>query len=174
MDGGFLLREVETGALHPLPQGRTVAGRSEEANLCLLHDSISRNHAAFLQEQNALWIEDLRSSNGSFVQGLQVHGMLRLHPGDTVVLGHVRLQVELVQGLVPPPAAPPRPSAGDVLRSTQKLGPVKSLRSGEPLRASAPRTPAAAEKSSSTRKGWWIIGLLAAALGSLAVVLLLK
>lgn len=173
MDGAFLLREVSNGMVHPVPPGRTVAGRSEEAGIQFDDESISRNHAALLQEQNALWVEDLGSSNGTFVQGLQVHGLLRVHPGDVLVLGRLQLKIELEEGVVPVPAPPPRGGGGSSggARLTQKLGPFKPLRAPEVAR-SGMSAGAAGDKAKGRKLGWWVIGLLVLALGALAWVVL--
>jgi|GEM_PF-3512883 len=173
MDGAYLLRDVASGQAYAVPMGRTIAGRSEEAGLLFDHESLSRNHAAFIQEQNALWVEDLQSSNGTFVEGTQVHGILRLRPGDTIHLGAVLLKVELAAGAAPPAAPPARPSAGDVLRATQKLA-SRPLTAGNPLRA-----PTASPSSSgqpAKRKTWlpWaLLGLLGLAIG-LALLAVLR
>jgi pSer/pThr/pTyr-binding forkhead associated (FHA) protein/tetratricopeptide (TPR) repeat protein len=75
-----------------LPQGQTVAGRTADCGLPLDDPSISRRHAAFTVAGQQLTVEDLKSSNGVFVND-QRCTQQALHPGDSVRLGNVVLQV---------------------------------------------------------------------------------
>jgi pSer/pThr/pTyr-binding forkhead associated (FHA) protein len=77
----------------PRTDGRSfvVAGRMETAcDLVLAHPSISRVHAALqFDEQGALFLYDLRSTHGCFVNKKRVlaEEFVRLHIGDVVVFG---------------------------------------------------------------------------------------
>ncbi|OWZ10742.1 hypothetical protein PHMEG_00016358 [Phytophthora megakarya] len=68
-----------------------VAGRMETVcDLALAHPSISRVHAALqFDEQGALFLYDLRSTHGCFVNKRRVlaQEFVRLHIGDVLVLG---------------------------------------------------------------------------------------
>jgi pSer/pThr/pTyr-binding forkhead associated (FHA) protein len=76
----------------PLLQGQTVAGRTPDCGLPLDDPSISRRHATFTVTGKQLTVEDLKSSNGVFVND-QRCTQQALVTGDTVRLGNVVLEV---------------------------------------------------------------------------------
>jgi serine/threonine protein kinase len=55
---------------------------------------ISRQHARVVKRGDRYWIEDVGSSNGTFVNGLRIFKAEVLEPGDEIRLGQTRLQVE--------------------------------------------------------------------------------
>lgn len=70
-------------------------GRHEKCNLRIPLASVSREHAIifFDDEEDELVVEDLGSSNGTFVNDTKVEGMVELTPGDVVRFGDVPFQV---------------------------------------------------------------------------------
>jgi len=62
-------------------------GRSNECPLRLDSSDISARHARMGYENEQFWIEDLGSTNGTFVDGQQISGRVSLAPGVPVVLG---------------------------------------------------------------------------------------
>lgn len=97
-------------------------GRTPDNVIQLEADLVSRRHAAVVKQNGEVWVEDLRSTNGTFVNGSKVE------PGQRVKVGHgdrIRLGREGVYELVldlgerkemlrepaEPPAAPPRAEA---------------------------------------------------------------
>src|SRR3982750_1778440 len=60
----------------------TVIGRREDCDFRIPLGDISRKHCRLIKEDNALKIEDLGSSNGSYVNGKRIHEA-ELQPGDT-------------------------------------------------------------------------------------------
>ena len=63
-------------------------GRSSEA-IQLSDQTISRRHAELTPEGNGLWwINDLRSANGTFVNGVRVGEPRRLRVGDQIRVGN--------------------------------------------------------------------------------------
>jgi pSer/pThr/pTyr-binding forkhead associated (FHA) protein len=59
-----------------------VLGRQAECDLQLLEGHASRRHAKFSFAENAVWIEDLNSANGTFVNGTKITGKVKLTTGD--------------------------------------------------------------------------------------------
>ncbi len=49
-----------------------LVGRHQDADLLLQAAEISRRHAAFLLKEDALWVQDLKSSNGTFVNDIRI------------------------------------------------------------------------------------------------------
>ncbi len=83
-----------------LPRGGTVTlGRGEGAEVRIEDASISRNHAA-LHVRNTLQLEDLGSSNGTFLHGARLDAGRRvdLAPGEFFEVGSVVCVVRGVEG----------------------------------------------------------------------------
>ena len=61
-----------------------LVGRHQDAGLLLQSADVSRRHAAFLVKQDALYVQDLKSSNGTFVNDARVEHETLLKDGDIV------------------------------------------------------------------------------------------
>jgi hypothetical protein len=70
-----------------LPEGSVDVGRSSDCWLTLDDDLISRYHARFHVSEDAVVLEDLKSRNGTFVNGEQLEGKIDLHHADKVRIG---------------------------------------------------------------------------------------
>ncbi len=70
-------------------------GRGETCHLRIPLASVSREHATifFDEEEDELMIEDLGSSNGTFVNRERIDEPMELTPGDVVQIGNVPFQV---------------------------------------------------------------------------------
>jgi two-component system cell cycle response regulator len=75
-----------------------VLGRDADCDLVLEADDVSRRHARLRPEGDLHVIEDLDSTNGTFVGDARV-GSRALHPGDLVRLGSVVLKYLAGDGL---------------------------------------------------------------------------
>ncbi len=73
-----------------LSADRTVVGRSRSCEVRLQEDSVSRLHAAFVWRERALYVEDLGSSNGTYVNGRRIEAPCRVKPGDLIRFGALR------------------------------------------------------------------------------------
>ena len=62
-------------------------GRNPDADLCLHCASVSGFHAEILEEDGELWLGDLNSTNGTFVNGKRITTRCRLKPSDTIQFG---------------------------------------------------------------------------------------
>ncbi|MDC0714470.1 DUF4388 domain-containing protein [Stigmatella sp. ncwal1] len=63
-----------------------VIGRSSELDMVLVEDMVSRKHAKIMIASGAITIEDLGSTNGTFVNGEKVK-QARLKEGDRILIG---------------------------------------------------------------------------------------
>jgi hypothetical protein len=61
-----------------------LVGRHQSADIVLQSSEISRKHAAFLCVEQALWLQDLASSNGTFVNDSRISEQVLLKQGDVV------------------------------------------------------------------------------------------
>jgi len=72
---------------HPLRTDSLVVGRALDADLTLSDPFLSRRHSRFFRTGADLFVEDLGSRNGTFVNGEPVDGTMRLRRGDRVQFG---------------------------------------------------------------------------------------
>jgi pSer/pThr/pTyr-binding forkhead associated (FHA) protein len=66
----------------------TVIGRREDCDLRIPLGEVSRKHCRILRDGDSLKLEDLGSSNGTFLNGQRVQEAV-LSPGDTIQVGPV-------------------------------------------------------------------------------------
>jgi ABC-type multidrug transport system ATPase subunit/pSer/pThr/pTyr-binding forkhead associated (FHA) protein len=62
-------------------------GRSSEADIKVDDPTVSRKHARLYQEGTEFWIEDLQSTNGTFLNGERIFGKVKLKETDTIYVG---------------------------------------------------------------------------------------
>ena len=76
----------EPGMIYDLEQG-AVLGRGDQAEIRLEDPFASGAHARIYQQGNLLVIEDLGSTNGTYLNEELLDGPRPLHPGDRVRIG---------------------------------------------------------------------------------------
>lgn len=86
--GGFTLDLVysltsDTGANHII-ESDVIVGRGKDCDIFIDDKKISRNHAELSIKDGKLKINDLQSSNGTFVNGNKITEMTNLSNGDTI------------------------------------------------------------------------------------------
>jgi len=75
--------------------GSTVVGRDESSGIRLDGDEFaSARHARIDQRADGVWVEDLGSTNGTFVNGDQISSKRLLKPGDVLRVGETELRLE--------------------------------------------------------------------------------
>ncbi|NUR75785.1 MAG: FHA domain-containing protein [Thermoleophilia bacterium] len=75
---------------HPL-----TVGRASNNDLALPEDEYaSGRHARFEPRRDGIWIEDIGSTNGTFVNGIRLTRERKLTPGDVVRIGETDLRFE--------------------------------------------------------------------------------
>jgi pSer/pThr/pTyr-binding forkhead associated (FHA) protein len=73
-----------------------LVGRSDEARFRLLQDSVSRRHCEFFIEEDAVYVRDLGSTNGTFLDGEEVaaDAATVVPPGAVVQIGGIAFRVD--------------------------------------------------------------------------------
>jgi sigma-B regulation protein RsbU (phosphoserine phosphatase) len=79
-----ILRGMTPGKIYPLTAERIVLGRHPECDIVVDAGAISRQHAVITRSQNDFYVEDLKSRNGTYVNGEQIHGRRLLQENDRV------------------------------------------------------------------------------------------
>ena len=75
---------------HPL-----TVGRGNNNDVALPEDEYaSGRHARFEPRRDGIWIEDIGSTNGTFVNGIRLTRERKLTPGDVVRIGETDLRFE--------------------------------------------------------------------------------
>jgi DNA-binding winged helix-turn-helix (wHTH) protein len=77
------------GCMLWLSDGENIVGRGEECSLVVDAETVSRRHARIAVSQGIAVIEDLKSTNGTFVNKVPVCNAIALKDGDEVSLGSV-------------------------------------------------------------------------------------
>ncbi|MCB1197082.1 MAG: sigma 54-interacting transcriptional regulator [Deltaproteobacteria bacterium] len=75
------------GTVFTLQQGEMVAGRTPETDIFLQDHQVSRKHAQFTVLHGETQINDLGSTNGTFVNGKKLSEEVSLSDGDEVQIG---------------------------------------------------------------------------------------
>lgn len=81
-----------------------IIGRSSELEMVLIEDMVSRHHAKITTTETEIFIEDLGSTNGTFVNGEKITSV-KLKNGDRILIGTsiVKLVYEELDASRPPP-----------------------------------------------------------------------
>jgi hypothetical protein len=87
----LLLATGAVSQIYPLEQPEVMIGRSEQSDIALADPGVSRNHARIIREGDDFIVEDLRSTNGTEVNGQPIRRR-RLADGDVVKLANSTLQ----------------------------------------------------------------------------------
>jgi len=70
-------------------------GRSSQNDIELKRDEYaSSSHARFEPRRDGVWVEDIGSTNGTYLNGIRLTRPKRLSPGDIVRIGETELRYE--------------------------------------------------------------------------------
>ena len=84
----FVMRSGPTpGVTFPLEGDQLIIGRDASNSVAINDAEISRKHSRLTFQGGKYVLEDLGSTNGTFVNGQRLAGQVVLKPGDVVSLG---------------------------------------------------------------------------------------
>jgi pSer/pThr/pTyr-binding forkhead associated (FHA) protein len=87
---------LDPGTERELDSTAVTVGRAPENDLVLDSDEFaSTKHARIEPRRDGVWVEDLDSTNGTFVNGMKVKQRHKLSPGDVIRIGETDLRYEL-------------------------------------------------------------------------------
>ena len=81
-----VLAGASVGEMYKVDGDKTIIGRGQKAQVRLLDDGISREHAQLVVEGSKIFLQDLGSTNGTFCNGLKVDRR-ELADGDKILVG---------------------------------------------------------------------------------------
>lgn len=70
-----------------------IVGRSQNCDISINDEKISRQHFAISDRKGQFYIEDLHTTNGTWVNGKKLSFSMKLNPGDTIRAGDVAMTV---------------------------------------------------------------------------------
>jgi len=86
---------LDEGSAFPLNSAPVTVGRGGQNDLVLEGDEFaSSRHVRIEVRGDGVWVQDLDSTNGTYVNGSRVAGAQRLDPGDILRVGETDLRVE--------------------------------------------------------------------------------
>jgi hypothetical protein len=150
------------GATFGLEGDQLVIGRDVTSNIAIADAEVSRKHARLTFQGGKYVIEDLGSTNGTFVNGQRLSGPVVLKAGDLVALGE---QIVLIyEGLASDAGATMMSRGGPVRPPATAVGsPAVSVPPAPPpASAPVPSTPVApaAETPAAGRRNLLIFGAI--------------
>jgi len=134
------------GKTFPLERNEVFLGRDQANDITINDPEVSRRHARLIVKEETILVEDLGSTNGTFLNGERVSTSQQLRPGDVISLGesivllfeksHYDPDATVVssQPAYTPPPAPPQPAQ----RSYQQPQPRASYQQPQQPPAAAP------------------------------------
>ena len=128
-----------------LKHGKLLIGRAEECDVRPLGEEVSRRHCAVIEEAGNLTVEDLKSRNGTYVNGVKIAAKVTVADGDIVRVGPLELKVSC--GV--PAAAPPMDEVSRWLMADDEpagmFDTTKTIRASDVAAALGSAAPGSAE-----------------------------
>lgn len=87
----LVVRGMSPGSEIALSGERCILGRHPNCQIVLDNPAISRHHAQILESHGNYFVEDLRSRNGTFLNGKPLDGRTQLEDGDQIRISEVVL-----------------------------------------------------------------------------------
>ena len=84
-------------------QGEMIIGRQSDCDLQISNARISRKHAKLETKADGIWLTDLGSQNGTYVEGQRIKPQqpCKLQPGQSFVIANVTFRVEVAEPKLP-------------------------------------------------------------------------
>lgn len=83
---------ISQGSVIPVKTEVTI-GRKEDNSIVLNDRHVSANHGKLLIKNEVLFIEDLNSTNGTFINGKRIEGRVKLFARDEITIGNTKFRV---------------------------------------------------------------------------------
>lgn len=88
---------VGAGTEYPLEKTDLLLGRDLSNDIVVNDPEVSRRHARLILQEGSYVLEDLSSTNGTFIRGQRLGAPIVLRPGETITIGEkVVLKYEVI------------------------------------------------------------------------------
>ncbi|MHB0947277.1 MAG: FHA domain-containing protein [Sedimentisphaerales bacterium] len=91
----ILLKKDGNKQVFPVRNKATILGRRPDCELYIPLQVVSRRHCQLSQEDNSLKVRDLRSSNGTFLNGQKILDETEAKPGDRLQIGPLTFAIQI-------------------------------------------------------------------------------
>jgi pSer/pThr/pTyr-binding forkhead associated (FHA) protein len=146
-------RRVELGI-------EVVIGR-QDADLVLEDPEVSRRHAVLRRSGESVVVEDLDSTNGTFVEGERIRKPITLGPGDKVRVGRTTLEIEpdwrAAETVVSPALEPDQFRSAEERPSGDPVAEHEDTTSTQPLPS---RMLESALRPARSNRSWFAVGAI--------------
>lgn len=106
-----ILSASMAGRSHELKVDKTTIGRVEDNTFPIAESSVSSHHCEILLRGADVVVNDLNSTNGTFINGDKISGEAILKPGQILRLGQIELRLDAEGAAAPAPSAAPAPAS---------------------------------------------------------------
>ena len=120
----------DRGRRIPLDRDYLVVGREHTCDVLFDDPGVSRTHATLQRRGNTVYVEDLGSTAGTFVNGVAVTAVQELRAGDVLTFASVAARLESDGGVADETSAMPvRPAEAAVVRhiDEQRAGVINNV-----------------------------------------------
>jgi pSer/pThr/pTyr-binding forkhead associated (FHA) protein len=100
----FISGKYQGGEFPLRPNREITIGRSSDLDMVLVEDMVSRKHAKITTDDRSVSIQDLGSTNGTFVNGEKIRAV-RLKEGDRILVGTSIIKLVAANNEAPIPSS---------------------------------------------------------------------
>src|SRR3954453_13099105 len=93
----FISGKYQGGEFPLRPHREIIIGRSSDLDMVLVEDMVSRKHAKISTDEHTVSIQDLGSTNGTFVNGEKIR-KVELKDGDRILIGTSIIKLVALNG----------------------------------------------------------------------------
>jgi predicted component of type VI protein secretion system len=165
------------GSSYILDKPEVILGRELNNDLPVPDPEISRRHTRFITRADGVYIEDLGSTNGTFLNGVRIKAPTLLHSGDLITLAESTVFVFEQKGEEPIYAqAPYIAPVAEEPQTFQAYVPEQPAMQYQRVQApipSAPPAPTPEAYSEPSKMGWCSILLIILLISLILVILVL-
>lgn len=126
-----ILSGSQAGNIYDLKLGRNIFGRGPSCDLQVLSAGISKEHCEIHVYKDKMTIVDLKSSNGTFVNGVKIQNSI-IRVGDKLSL------FDIIMDVIPAPDIRPKKTEEEIVRELMEVPEVPKRKKPKKKRFQAP------------------------------------
>jgi predicted component of type VI protein secretion system len=150
--------------------GELVVGR-ENADVTVSDEEVSRRHLAVRPHEDGVELEDLESTNGTFVDGARLSAVVVVSSSARVTLGETELEIEVdePEPKFDPSATRPRERDATIIAPAPRRSPRAAAVRAQPFGS---LTPAAPTRGRGATRQWGAAGVVLLVFAATAMALI--